>query len=123
MRPALLFLTMRKTRLLFSLLCCLLAGGAVGQTITSFTPLSAKPGDAVTITGTGFNTTAANNIVFFGATKATLTEATATSIKATVPTAAYAPITVPNTALVKMASSGVNFNPHLCPRQNEYHHY
>ncbi len=39
----------------------------VVPTITSFTPLSAKPGDAVTITGTGFNTTLANNIVFFGA--------------------------------------------------------
>ena len=27
-----------------------------GQTITSFTPFTAKSGDAVTITGTGFNT-------------------------------------------------------------------
>ncbi len=108
---------MKKTLLLFSLLGCLLAGGAaLGQTITSFTPLSAKPGDAVTITGTGFNTTAANNIVFFGATRATVTAATATSITATVPTGAtYAPISVLNTATVKIASSRVNFHPVYTP--------
>ncbi len=89
----------------------------VVPTITSFTPLSAKPGDAVTITGTDFNTTLANNIVFFGATKATLTAATATSITATVPTGAtYAPITVLNTALVKMASSRANLTPSTPPR-------
>ncbi len=88
----------------------------VVPTITSFTPLSAKPGDAVTITGTDFNTTLANNIVFFGATKATLTAATATSITATVPTGAtYAPITVLNTTLVRMASSRANFNPIYAP--------
>ncbi len=85
-------------------------------TISSFSPLSAKPGDAVTITGTGFNTTAANNVVFFGATKATITVATATSITATVPTGAtYAPITVLNTTTVKMASSSANFNPIYAP--------
>ncbi len=108
---------MKKISLLFSLLCCLLAGGAaVGQTITSFTPLSAKPGDAVTITGTGFNTTATSNIVFFGATRATVTTATATSITATVPTGAtYAPITVLNTATMKIASSGANFTPTYAP--------
>ena len=30
--------------------------------ITSFSPTSAKPGHAVTLTGTNFNTTSANNI-------------------------------------------------------------
>ncbi len=84
--------------------------------ITGFSPLSAKPGDAVTITGTGFNTTPANNIVFFGATRATLTAVTATSITATVPTGAtYAPITVLNTTAVKMAASRANFNPIYAP--------
>ncbi len=98
-------------------MCCLLVGGAaLGQTITSFSPLSAKPGDAVTITGTGFNTTPANNIVFFGATRATLTAATATSITATVPTGAtYAPITVLNTTTVRIAASRANFNPVYAP--------
>ncbi len=85
-------------------------------TITSFTPLSAKPGDAVTITGTGFNTTTANNIVFFGATMATVTVSTATSITATVPTGAtYAPVTVLNTGTVLTAYSLANFNPIYAP--------
>ncbi|MSQ46384.1 MAG: hypothetical protein EXR24_05330, partial [Ignavibacteria bacterium] len=48
-------------------------------TITSFTPTTGPVGTTVTITGTNFNTTAANNIVWFGATKATVTTASATS--------------------------------------------
>jgi hypothetical protein len=85
-------------------------------TITSFTPLTAKPGDAVTITGTGFNTTAANNVVFLGATKATVTAASATSLTVTVPTGAtYAPITVLNTGASLAAYSMVNFTPTYSP--------
>jgi hypothetical protein len=41
-------------------------------TIASFTLLSAKPRDAFTLTGAGFNTTTKNNVVFFGATKASI---------------------------------------------------
>nr|WP_162143083.1 FG-GAP-like repeat-containing protein [Pedobacter glucosidilyticus] len=85
-------------------------------TITSFTPLSAKPGDIVTITGTGFNTNTASNIVFFGATKATVTAATATSITVTVPTGAtFAPITVLNTTSQLVAYSMQSFNPIYSP--------
>ncbi|HAN38696.1 MAG TPA: hypothetical protein DCQ29_07310, partial [Chitinophagaceae bacterium] len=85
-------------------------------TITSFSPLAAKPGDAVTITGTNFNTTLASNIVFFGATKATVTAATETSITATVPTGAtYAPISVLNTIGGFARSSTVNFTPMFSP--------
>ncbi|QEK52483.1 T9SS type B sorting domain-containing protein [Pedobacter aquae] len=85
-------------------------------TITSFTPLSAKPGDVVTITGTGFNTTAANNIVYFGATKATVTAATATSLTVTVPTGAtYAPTSVLNTGSNLLAQSPSSFNPIYSP--------
>ena len=52
----------------------------------------------VTITGTNFNTTPANNVVYFGATKATVSASTASSLTVTVPTGAtYAPITVLNT--------------------------
>jgi hypothetical protein len=57
-------------------------------TITDFNPKSATPGTAVTITGTNFSTTPANNIVFFGATKATVTAATATQLTVTVPNGA-----------------------------------
>jgi 6-phosphogluconolactonase (cycloisomerase 2 family) len=85
-------------------------------TITSFTPLTAKPGDAVTITGTGFNTTAANNLVFLGATRATVTAASAISLTVTVPTGAtYAPITVLNTSASLAAYSLANFTPTYSP--------
>ena len=88
-------------------------------TITSFSPISAKPGDAVTLTGSGFNTTAANNIVFFGATRATVTAATATRITATVPTGAtYAPITLLNTGTVLACASRRNFNPIYAPAKS-----
>ncbi|TAE79470.1 MAG: hypothetical protein EAY81_11205, partial [Bacteroidetes bacterium] len=85
-------------------------------TITSFTPLSAKPSDVITITGTNFNTTPANNIVFFGATRATVTAATATSLTVTVPLGAtYAPITVLNISTSLAANSAANFNPIYSP--------
>lgn len=41
-------------------------------TITSFTPASGFVGSTVTINGTGFNTTLASNVVYFGAAKATV---------------------------------------------------
>lgn len=54
-------------------------------TITDFTPTSGAVGDKVTITGTNFDTTAANNTVKFNGTSATVTSATATQIITTVP--------------------------------------
>ena len=67
--------------------------------ITSFAPVSGPIGTSVTITGTNFNTIAANNIVFFGATMATVTAATGTSLTVTVPTGAtYQNISVLNSA-------------------------
>ncbi|WP_439504316.1 beta strand repeat-containing protein, partial [Sediminibacterium sp.] len=85
-------------------------------TITSFSPISAKPGDVVTITGTNFNTAPANNIVFFGATKATVTAATSTSLTVAVPSGAtYAPITVLNTGTSLAAYSLRNFTPIYSP--------
>ena len=64
-------------------------------TITSFTPISAKPEDSVAITGTNFDTTPANNTVLFGATKGTVTSSSTTSLTVTVPSgASFAPIAV-----------------------------
>jgi|JI10StandDraft_1071094.scaffolds.fasta_scaffold02235_3 gliding motility-associated-like protein len=64
-------------------------------TIVSFTPTSGPIGTTVTITGANFSTTPANNIVYFGATRVTVTAATATQLTVTVPTGAtYQPITV-----------------------------
>lgn len=57
-------------------------------TISSFNPTSGAVGTTVTITGTNFDTTAANNTVKFSGTAATVTAATATSITCTVPTGA-----------------------------------
>jgi gliding motility-associated-like protein len=54
-------------------------------TITSFSPTSGAAGSTVTITGTGFNATAANNVVRLNGMKCTVTNATATSLTVTVP--------------------------------------
>ncbi len=99
-----------------SILSFTTTGIVTAPTITSFSPISAKPGDAVTLTGTNFNTTPANNIVFFGATRATVTAATATSATVTVPTGAtYAPITLLNTGTSLAAYSLSNFTPKFSP--------
>jgi hypothetical protein len=85
-------------------------------TISSFTPSRAKPGDLVTLTGTNFNTTPGNNVVFFGATRAIVTVATATSLTVTVPLGAtYAPITLLNIVNSLTANSLTNFNPTYNP--------
>jgi photosystem II stability/assembly factor-like uncharacterized protein len=68
-------------------------------TITSFTPESGTIGSSVTITGTNFNATTAQNIVFFGATQAVVTAASATSLTVTVPLGAtYQYLSVTNLA-------------------------
>ena len=70
----------------------------------------------VTLTGTNFNTTPANYIVFFGGTKAIATASTATTITLTVPTGAtYAQITLLNTATSLAAYSLSNFTPKFSP--------
>ncbi|MCE9539334.1 MAG: VCBS repeat-containing protein, partial [Bacteroidetes bacterium] len=63
--------------------------------ISSFAPSSGPVGTVVTITGTNFNTTPTNNIVFFGATQATVNAGTTTSLDVTVTVGAtYQPISV-----------------------------
>ncbi len=79
-------------------------------TITSFSPESGAIGSSVTITGTGFNTTAAQNIVFFGATQAVVTAASATSLTVTVPLGAtYQYLSVTNLAAQLTAYSAKPF--------------
>ncbi|MFC5282753.1 T9SS type A sorting domain-containing protein [Pedobacter alpinus] len=107
---------MKKALLLFTLIFFSATLLAQVPTITSFSPLNGKPGDVVTITGTNFNTTTTNNVVFFGATRATVTAATATSLSVTVPIGAtYAPITLLNTTNNLAAQSLSNFNPIFSP--------
>jgi len=57
----------------------------VPPVISSFAPASGAIGSSVTITGTGFSAVAANNTVYFGSVKATVTAASATSLTVTVP--------------------------------------
>src|ERR1051326_3740699 len=52
--------------------------------ITSFTPTSGPVGTTVQITGQYFNSTLANNVVYFGATKATVTAVSANTNTLTV---------------------------------------
>jgi len=62
-----------------------------GQTqpvITSFSPESGIAGTPVTITGLRFSAVLANNMVFFGDVKATVTAATSTSLTVVVPAGA-----------------------------------
>ncbi len=81
-------------------------------TVTSVSPNPANPGTSVTIEGTNFNTTPANNIVYFGATKATVTAATATSMNVTVPVGAtHMPVSVNNTATSLTAFAQSQFLP------------
>ncbi|MFB7215581.1 polymorphic toxin-type HINT domain-containing protein [Streptomyces sp. NPDC056255] len=56
--------------------------------VLSVVPLRAAAGAKITLSGTGFSTTAANNAVSFGGKPAVVTSATATRLTATVPTGA-----------------------------------
>ena len=74
-------------------------------TITSFSPTSGPVGTVVTITGTNFSSVIANNKVWFGGVKATISAASATSLTVTVPTgAAYQPISVNTNSLIAWSS-------------------
>jgi len=81
-------------------------------TITSITPTSGLPGTTVIISGTNFNTTAAQNAVYFNGVKATVTNATATQLTVKSPAKApYGPITAINLAMGQQATSTQHFNP------------
>ena len=80
--------------------------------ITAVSPLKADPSTAITITGTNFNTTASNNILFFGSTKATVNTASATSLGVSVPAGAtYDRITITNLGCKLAASAQYSFLP------------
>jgi trimeric autotransporter adhesin len=81
-------------------------------TISSLSASAGFPGSAVTISGANFSATAANNIVYFGATKATVSMATATSLTVTVPVSAtYMPVSVDNTGCNLTAYSQYPYLP------------
>jgi len=96
-----------KNLYIITLFSCLLIGKLIAQpTITSFSPASGPVGISVVISGTGFDDIAANNIVFFGATQATVTSATTTSLTVTVPSGAtYMPITILTNGLLAYSAT------------------
>ncbi len=92
----------------------LIGSAAVAQVpvISSVSPLVGYPASAVTITGSNFNTTATNNIVYFGATQATVTTASAGSLVVSVPAGAtYMQVSVTNTASSLTGYSQYAFMP------------
>jgi hypothetical protein len=87
--------------------------------IFSFAPNSGAVGDTIILTGINFNTHPDSNIVFFGATRAIVFEAIATSLKVKVPIGAtYGPITVLNTTNSLIAYSRNYFNPTFIPSKD-----
>jgi hypothetical protein len=87
--------------------------GLAQPKITSFAPTSGGAGISVTITGGNFSATPANNIVRFGATRATVTAASTTSLTVTVPTGTtFQPINVTTNNLTAYSSKPfvVTFN-------------
>jgi hypothetical protein len=63
--------------------------------INSFSPVSGPVGTIVTLSGANFNPVASDNIVYFGAVKAAVINATSTSVTISVPAgASYQPISV-----------------------------
>jgi hypothetical protein len=98
---------MRLLSLLFTVVVSVVAFAQ--PTITSFSPTQAEVGASVIITGTGFSTTANDNIVYFGGAKASVTNATATQLTVTVPNGSTRDfISVTNGGLT--AYSRINFN-------------
>ena len=70
------------------------------------------PGSTITISGFKFNSTAANNVVMFGATKGVITDGSSTSLAVTIPTGAtFGPINVLNTANGLSGFSPSSFTP------------
>jgi hypothetical protein len=86
---------------------CILSSPPV---ITNFSPKSGSNGVAVTLAGQNFSPVAANNIVRFGAVRAEVTAASATSLTVLAPSGAtYAPITVTVAGL--LGSAPTPFTP------------
>jgi RHS repeat-associated protein len=73
--------------------------------VIGFTPLAAPIGAPVTISGTGFSATPANNTVKFNGVTATVTAASVTSLSVTVPTGATSGTISVTTAAVTVTSA------------------
>ncbi len=79
------FFGMKKLLLTGLFLCLAMIGFGQLPRITDFNPKTGTTGTSVTITGSNFNTTLANNSVFLNGAKCNVTAATATSLTVTIP--------------------------------------
>ncbi|MET3022248.1 MBG domain-containing protein [Flavobacterium hydatis] len=93
-------------------------GASASPTIANFSPQTGPVGTTVIITGANFGATIAENIVFFGATRATVTAATPVSLTVTVPVGAiYQAISVLNTTTVLSGYSSIPFITTFAPNK------
>ena len=84
-------------KIIFAFLLFVILNATAQPTISSFTPVSGSAGTSVMIAGGNFNAVPANNIVYFGAVRATVSSGTTTSLTVTAPASAtYHPISVLN---------------------------
>ncbi len=100
------------TRVLGSFLLFFIVIATKAQPIvSSIVPTNGPIGTAVTVSGNNFNIDTASNIVFFGATRASVTSASTTSLTVVVPAGAtYQSISVINTGTNLIGSSAQPFD-------------
>ncbi len=79
--------------------------------VLSFTPLSGVVGSSVTISGGGFDPVPSNNIVYFGAVKASVTSGTTATLNVIVPPGATSDYITVTTSGNLTAISNKQFNP------------
>jgi len=80
--------------------------------ISGISPAHGQVGTSVAITGKNFNTTAANNIVYFGPVKAKVNSASAIQLNVTIPAgASFGPISVLNSDAKLTGYSATDFIP------------
>jgi hypothetical protein len=94
------------------------AGIPTPPVITNVSQLNAGTGATISLTGSGFSTTAANNIVFFGAVATVPVAAGSNSLTVTVPAGAtYGNLSVLNTATQLSGTGKQYFNPTFSPNK------
>jgi hypothetical protein len=104
--------TMKIKNYILPILLFLLINVIGVTTVTSFSTITAFPGNSVVITGVDFNNTAANNIVYFGETKAIATAVSSACLTVIVPLGAtMANYKVINTSTLAFANSRLKFIP------------
>jgi hypothetical protein len=103
---------LKKAFFIIVLIFLITTSKAQSPSISSFTPASGEPGTVLTINGTNFGSVPANNVVYFGAVSAAISNASTTQIVVTVPLGAqHGPIAVTNKTTGLSKHSALPFNP------------